>query len=555
MVRKVKIVATIHLHLHLIPPAAVSPNNFCTIIPSGERYSAYDPFVTGFLRESRPAAITLVGDPGIKLHEINVIDHLDRLTLASRLEELELSNAEGLLDDEGYRILRQNLFNSYANPNSVILPSEQSPVRVATSSSKPKGSSRSSSSSGIRPPSTSNFHISTAKANSIRSNSRSTMSTVMSNVFRRTSPRLGGGRPSMSTTDGELAQDNGSVYSGVSRASASMHRVLASSKSSGSLRSEYTQSQQDNQSLSSRQTGRSGLTGGSRGTSSRSGWNTGNSNPPSAFNLRRTTMTDDDDDDDAHRHSASEVRIEIAQVEAEFKRILDNYHGAEMGMLAKMPAGSAASTSANRPLSAISQATVTESTWTLISTAHPPIDDSSGGGIKAGLLSAHASPGSPKSSALSRFGSLRRKASNSSSYRPSTPAQPNRRTAPPKSAFPASMRSPVKLSVPPPQSPIKVRSTPNLLFRPSTGGTVRAGRRSDISSEDRPSPTALLSLNTEDEGLPGLDDVLDLRATQRQLDRVRMSREDAVKRYETRLEFLKTKLKTAEIHERLKKKG
>jgi len=44
------------------------------------------------------------------------------------------------------------------------------------------------------------------------------------------------------------------------------------------------------------------------------------------------------------------------------------------------------------------------------------------------------------------------------------------------------------------------------------------------------------------------------RRHQQQLERIRMSKEDAVKRYESRLEYLRTKLKTAEIHERLLKK-
>jgi len=40
----------------------------------------------------------------------------------------------------------------------------------------------------------------------------------------------------------------------------------------------------------------------------------------------------------------------------------------------------------------------------------------------------------------------------------------------------------------------------------------------------------------------------------KQLERIRTSRQDAVKRYNTRLEYLRTKLKSAEIYERLLKK-
>lgn len=44
------------------------------------------------------------------------------------------------------------------------------------------------------------------------------------------------------------------------------------------------------------------------------------------------------------------------------------------------------------------------------------------------------------------------------------------------------------------------------------------------------------------------------RKAQKNLDRIQSSREDAVRRYENRLEYLRTKLKSAEIHERLLKK-
>lgn len=156
------------------------------------------------------------------------------------------------------------------------------------------------------------------------------------------------GRPSTSQGDDSPVMDNSSTYSGISRQSDSIHRVLASSKSSGSIGSEYSQSQHDLTSLSSKRTG---LTGGSRTTNSRS-----TRGPPSAYNLRRAAAADamSIDDDDAHRQSSSELRTEIAQTEAEYKRILDNYHGAEMAAMAKLP-NQLKQAGSSRPLSAVSQ--------------------------------------------------------------------------------------------------------------------------------------------------------------------------------------------------------
>lgn len=234
---------------------------------------------------------------------------------------------------------------------------------------------------------------------------------------------------------------------------------------------------------------------------------------------------------------------------------MDNYHGSELALMAKMPAATAATVvNTSRPLSAISQATVTESTWTLIANPQPPIDDSSGGG-KGSIITAIVTPTKgQKTSALSRFGSLRRKAASASSFsKSSTPTQSRRSHAePPPSAFP--LRSPINLNLPV-STIATARSTPNLLTRPSTTSTVR-GRPSLDSSSPIERPPSSAATYQSVEGSDGVgDDDAELRRNQRQLERIRLSRDEAVKRYENRLEYLKTKLKTAEIHERLKKKG
>ncbi|KAG8897343.1 hypothetical protein FRB99_008217 [Tulasnella sp. 403] len=456
------------------------------------------------------------------------------LTLAARLEELELSNAEGLLDDEGYRILRQNLFASFKSPGASGPQTEQTPVRISSSGSK--------DSRNLRPLGDSNFHVSTMKADSIRSNnSRSTVSAVKNILRRRTSKS----RTSISNETDSPTKDNNSIYSSVSRGSNSLrhHQTLASSKSSGSLGSEYSQSQQDLHSLYSRRTGVSGLTGGSR-TTSRS-----TRGPPSSYNLRRSAP--DTDDDDAHKQSSSELRTEIALVEAEYKRILDNYHGAETAAMAKLPNQMKPSKS-SRPLSAVSQATVTELSWAMF----PPVDDSSGSKEAENypgnnVSVAHSTPVRPhKVSPFNRFGSLRRKPSMSSTH--SSPSGSSLRpssAASPRPSIPLLGRKASAIHLSRPNSPATLaKSTPNLMFQASP---LPKGRTSNVSAKDRPGSPLIIDDSDEDSKDPA---ERMHRQTQKQIERIRQSREDATRRYDGRLEYLRTKLKSAELHERLLKK-
>lgn len=380
-----------------------------------------------------------------------------------------------------------------------------------------------------RPLQDSNFHVSSAKAESIRSGgSRSTVSAVKNALWRKPSKR----RPSTSHETDSPVMDNVSVFSGVSRGS-SLQRVLASSKSSGSLGSEYSQSQQDLHSLSSKRTG---LTGGSRAT----GRST--RGPPSSYNLRRAVVEGlDDDDDDVHRQSSAELRTEIAQVEAEYKRIMDNYHGAEMATLAKLPSRPRPSPSA-RPLSAVSQTTVKELSFAAASSiaesSSPKSPEKAGGKGQIKSMSSQ----SKLSASLGRFGSLRRKGSVSKT----TPSSPALQPALSLSQKPSLMSLPNG-------RPSFNKSNSNLMLPPSNL-SIRS-RPSNVSATDfPPSALGLAGMDESEDAETENDEEREARKAQKQLDRIQSSREDAVRRYDNRLEYLRTKLKSAEIHERLLKK-
>jgi hypothetical protein len=65
-------------------------------------------------------------------------------TLAERLQELAVANDEGLIDDEEYRVLRQNLFEKYAggtgdskgDAGPILSPRERGTFWRALSSSR-----------------------------------------------------------------------------------------------------------------------------------------------------------------------------------------------------------------------------------------------------------------------------------------------------------------------------------------------------------------------------------------------------------------------------------
>ncbi|KAG8966138.1 hypothetical protein FRC03_012463 [Tulasnella sp. 419] len=484
------------------------------------------------------------------------------MTLAARLNELESSNAQGLLDDDGYRILRQNLFATFTSSTPHV-PSEAPPVRITTPGLAKRGESSTSSS---KQPPDSNFHVSREKAASIRSNqSRSTVSTVMTNLFRRAT-----GRPSMSSTDAPASEshldDTGSIISdrsrfSFSRPSASFLRggpsthSLSQASSTGSFNSDtysnsLSQSQQDLRSItSSRRTGRSGLSGrgppsayksvgSGKSTASGSGSNSGQWTDA---RINADLLMDDDE----HRQTSAELKAEIVAVEAEYKRILDNYHGAEMAVQAKQHHTTSSSTvkQSSRP---ISQITVTPETTTF--TIIPPAKDSTPITINAPPASSTPAKRTLSLSKSPFADVLRRKASSESSskHRGTSPGPSSSHleaTSPGPSIFRNGTIShgQRKSSLPDQSS--------NTLLQPDLP-TVR-GRTSRSQSNLKSG----LSSSTEDAEFGKLEPGQEaMSRSNRDLDKIRKSREDAVRRYDGRLEYLRAKLKSAEIHERLLKK-
>lgn len=100
-------------------------------------------------------------------------------TLAQRLNELAIANSEGLLSDDEYRLLRQNIFERLASGSAV--PTESPVIALGSHGQK--------YSQGY-PDTSSQFHVKTARTPSVRS--KASVSSVVSNFIRRSTRRISG---------------------------------------------------------------------------------------------------------------------------------------------------------------------------------------------------------------------------------------------------------------------------------------------------------------------------------------------------------------------------
>ncbi|KAF8517359.1 hypothetical protein BU17DRAFT_66929 [Hysterangium stoloniferum] len=230
------------------------------------------------------------------------------MSLAERLNDLAVANADGLLDDEEYRLLRQNIFERYAaGPD---LPNE-SPVIP-----RMRGNSiRGRSSSSITSPSAS---VTGSKFSLDQQTSLAEYDT--SSIYSR---------PSVSS--------NHPYYHSVSRRPS--NDSLMSSSQAGSVSGSVNH---DIRSLISRKRS----LGLNYAASISSRVTTRSTKPPSSFHLRHhptfpqlPLRSHEGDDDDDTQKTAAELRAEIANVESEGRKLLDAFNGLELTTLTKSRPG------------------------------------------------------------------------------------------------------------------------------------------------------------------------------------------------------------------------
>lgn len=257
-------------------------------------------------------------------------------TLAQRLDELAAANSQGLLDDDEYRLLRQNIFERLASGSSV--PQEAPLVPIVS-----------------HPPNA--YNPASAKSRSPSVRSKSSISSAMSTLFKRSS------RISAHTTLTATTDDTSIFSNGTSRRPIPPHM-----RSDVSLTSENLSHTADVQYLGVNGSTSSINIGGNGGRSSpyRSlrRLQTGPATPPpSSFRLNSTTgspftpvpststtphtsshspmqshassLSPSTNPADPENLSSLELKRQIATLEAEGGRLLDAFNGLELTALTR----------------------------------------------------------------------------------------------------------------------------------------------------------------------------------------------------------------------------
>ncbi|KAI0061658.1 hypothetical protein BV25DRAFT_1992008 [Artomyces pyxidatus] len=479
------------------------------------------------------------------------------MVLAQRLNELASANAEGLLDDDEYRALRQNLFERLAS--TAVVPTE-TPVVPNAGPSRPRPHDLSSS----RPASTINRE---SIAPSLRS--RTSVSSTMTGIFRRAT-----GRKSASTSHEILDNDSTSLFSVGSTTSNALakrffSRSLSKQASEASLRSDMTSMQYDTLSISSRfpnqGRGASSTDPHSTATPSLSRSTTRSTRrlgkappPPSAFPGRPATSTNIDDlPNDEELTTAKDIRAQIESVEAEGRRLMDAFNGLELTTLTKQskPGTRTPASLLLQSSSTLDDHTNLDPTWLAVHERKSirTAKDSDGMSIRSTTsvgtnLSAARSPTRvrplPPSPLVAQPVSLGRKSSFSS-------VSSRGRSGSSAPMLPPLSASLGRLTVGSTSSINLTRSSGHLPLEPVAEGDSResfdAHHLRAGSSNSALSQTASAAQRRT---IVGGDDG-ELAALELEMADIRRRRTEVMSRYDERLEYLRAKLKGAELHEKL----
>ncbi|KAF8713160.1 hypothetical protein RHS03_00861, partial [Rhizoctonia solani] len=448
-------------------------------------------------------------------HRSTVVDGVTK-TMAERLNELMRSHAEGMIDDETYRDLRASLFERFqaashppAETHHVRIGNKKDPSTSTVNATKRHSLGRPDSNFHLapRPPSmtmsTSRPHT-PAGSRSIRSTTSraSTVATAVTGLLRR------GTKQRRSSKD--FTQDPDSSYSRPdSPDSASMFSMTSSTAayprgSNLSLRSAGAGGAKA-PSLSSRRTGRSGLTSRSYATPPSSyhrhghthGYGSGvDSEVRSKTESEMSMSADLSEYDDK---SPAELREAMARTEREGRKMLDAFNGLELTVLTKYRGAGGAMGMAG--VGGVSSGAGLG--WTHVN--HPS---------EMGLMPADGyGYGSPSGSTRRRTARVGGKGSSSSLH----------------------IAAPVPGTLGPNN---KARS----LSLSNNGGSIR-------SRSPQP-PT----VHEEGHGLVAADvDADDPETVQlhKEMEDIRRRRAQVAHRYETRLEMLRVKLKSAELRDKV----
>lgn len=373
----------------------------------------------------------------------------------------------------------------------------------------------------------SNFQVEAPRPSSIVS--KSSMTSGVTNIFRRATGRH--------TDSGSRDySDTSSIWSSTSTTSNIFKRILSKKSSNSSIRTTASRTQPDTVSVTSNSRGVEPVTQFSptRSTPSIRKLAT----PPSSFPTRlgqdnKHAMNINSIFDEENLKTSKQIQDEIMSVEAEARRLMDAFNGLEMTTLTKLHR------SQNRSTAKKSEGGKhIDSTWDTKSHRRINAND-------ADALSVHSatSIGTTPSLARSAYSSRkvnRQKTNLSVSNVATSTSRPGSLHRNNSSSSLASDKRVARPNVPPPVPAI-----------PSVYGGLTVASRSNISL----TRSHLTNVIHEDEATSLSDTVrVEEEDFNHEMDDIRRRREEVSQRYDARLEYLRAKLKGAQLHEKLLKK-
>ncbi|KAH7885107.1 hypothetical protein F5I97DRAFT_1330517 [Phlebopus sp. FC_14] len=446
--------------------------------------------------------------------------HTDAITstLAQRLNELAVANSEGLLNDDEYRLLRQNIFERLAGGSPV--PTEAPVITLNSHSHSPYKSSQ------LNPDYVAaQYQAKPGRSPSVRS--KSSVSSAMSNLFRRGSMR----RVSAVSKDSTISETS-SIFSVGSMASNPFKRAGIPRELRSDSPSMKQETQLEVRSSPSRQ---SGLEPSSLGSSSsyylasRSTRRLGA--PPSSFPGRNpefkhspSILTSSPSQDDGMK-SSQDIHREIEVMEAEGRRLLDAFNGLELSALTRSQHKAGHAPSPRSPSTSV------------LTRRNREYNDSF-----LGASGSTSGRGTPYHGSDADGMSLRSGVSYGTN-----------------NSQPLSHRPNVSMKASGPLSPLSAagrkRSISSLSSRarvpPSTSSPavsqVRLRELGSVSSVNLAKPLSTRSAVSMDEDT-------EISALEAELGEIRRRRQEVTTRYRDRLEYLRAQLKGAELREKLLRK-
>ncbi|KAI0667605.1 hypothetical protein C8Q78DRAFT_1051709 [Trametes maxima] len=257
------------------------------------------------------------------------------VTLAQRLNELATANSEGLLSDDEYRLLRQNLFERFASGSAV--PTE-APLVSMSRSAQSAAEPRNSMSHQRRP--SSNFHVQSPSLRSPSIQSKKSFTSTVTGLLRRATSRRIVSMPADAN-----GNDSMSIYSMASSPPERSTLPRRLSKQTSDMSLTDVASSRLSQSHSRRTViGNHTFSATDPGTRSipRTRTRSGSKAPPSAFpgipkaaEPAYTHINSSDIPDDDAVESVQDIRHQIELVEAEGRRLLDAFNGLELSTLTR----------------------------------------------------------------------------------------------------------------------------------------------------------------------------------------------------------------------------